>query len=70
MTTKKWTVGYDGPSRPIILGPKGSMYSISKFRDGRWGSFDGEEVICQYLCDQLNDMQSVMEVVGEEDWTA
>lgn len=49
-----WSVGHDGPSRPIITGPRMVMYSISQFIDGHWQSFAEEEEICKILVRALN----------------
>ncbi len=52
-----WTVGYDGPSRPIIIGPNHQMISVSMFKFQSWGSFENEEAVCQCLCDKLNELK-------------
>jgi hypothetical protein len=56
----KWSVGFDGPSRPIILGPNYVMLSVSQFdgRSGRWGSYDEEETHCKTFCDAMNALAS------------
>lgn len=55
----KWFVDYDGPSRPIINGPQFQMYSIDKFIDGRWTSFDKEHLMCQLLCEKMNELEEI-----------
>ena len=53
-TPRPWTVGCDGPSRPIILGPNGIMLSVSKYECFRWGSYNMEWEHCSLLANALN----------------
>lgn len=60
-TPGPFTVGYDGPSRPIISGANHVMLSISKF-DSKcgWGSYDEEDADCHrfaasYLLPELRE---------------
>jgi hypothetical protein len=55
----KLSLGYDGPSRPILISddqpPR--MFSISEFIDGRWQSFEGEDDLCELIMEALNEFQ-------------
>lgn len=51
---KLFQVLHDGPSRPIIETPTGRWLSLSEFNDGRWASYDREELDCQVIVETLN----------------
>ncbi len=65
----KFLVRYDGPSRPIVTGPIGTMLCIDGFNDGRWGWYENEEGDSQLLAEALtvfNDTgQSPCELLRE-----
>jgi hypothetical protein len=50
-TVERARVVYDGPSRPMVItdDKPPRIFSISEFINGRWESFDDEEVICEAL---------------------
>src|SRR5260370_19247794 len=50
-----WKVGHDGPSRPIILtSDVALMLSLEAFNNGKWGSFDDEEVFSEFVVNAVN----------------
>lgn len=50
----RFSVVYDGPSRPMIQTPTGRLLSLAEFRNGRWGSYDRENSDCHLIVDALN----------------
>ncbi len=51
---KKWSVEYDGPSRPIIFTPDNRMLSLSQWENGRWVSYEQEIADCNAFVKAMN----------------
>ena len=64
----KFTVEYDGPSRPILVSgdhpPR--MFSVSEFINGRWQSFDGEVALLEGFARFMRRARLVMPELGKE----
>lgn len=59
-----FSVGYDGPSRPMIETAARTLLSISRFGDGRWGTYAEEDRDAEYIVWAANNAPKLYELLS------